>query len=103
MHPAPPNQVPVSNYSLRVSIHYMLFGETTASEIKHIAETVVPVVGALVVALFVTDVSMVRVSLGTILIDASHACPLCPQPPSVQDSPAPCLVCGAGFFCPMPC
>jgi hypothetical protein len=60
-HPHSRHQVPVSNYSLRVSIHYMLFGETTASELQHIAETVVPVAGAMCVALLVSDVSMVRV------------------------------------------
>jgi hypothetical protein len=51
----------MTNYSLRVSLHYMLYGESVATTRQHALETVVPLVFVIGVALAVTDVSMVRV------------------------------------------
>ena len=63
--------VPISNFSLRISLHFMLFGETRASELQHVLETVVPIGGALIVAMFVSNVATVFSFTGAVTSSAT--------------------------------
>ena len=58
--------VPISNIALRISLHFMCFGENTSSDLQHLMETVSVVAVALVAAVFVEDVGMVFTFTGAV-------------------------------------
>ena len=58
--------VPMVNYPMRISLHYMVFGETKASELQHLVETVVPVGASLIISIFVDNVGLVFSFIGAV-------------------------------------
>lgn len=57
---------PLSNFPLRVTIHYQVYKDAPASLGQHVAETLVPFVIAVGVALCVTNVSVLFSFVGAI-------------------------------------
>jgi Transmembrane amino acid transporter protein len=57
---------PMSNYPLRVTLHYLYRGETVTTPRQHVLETLLPFAIALVVGLFVRDVGFLFSFTGAI-------------------------------------
>lgn len=56
----------MSNYPLRVTLHYLIHGETETTNIQHLAETVAPFAVALCVGLLVRDVGFIFSFVGAV-------------------------------------
>ena len=57
---------PMMNFPLRISLHYLAFGETDTTNLQHLAETLLPLALALTGALTVKDVGVVFAVVGAI-------------------------------------
>lgn len=57
---------PLMNFPMRICIHYLLYGETRATDSQHLVETVVPLCFVLAGALLLTDVGIVFSLIGSI-------------------------------------
>lgn len=57
---------PVMNFPLRISLHYLLWGETDATRAQHVFETAAPLVIVLCGALVVHDVGAVFAVIGAV-------------------------------------
>ncbi len=68
--------VPMMNYPMRITLHFLLHGETESSHMQHVVESVTPVLSAFLVAMFVTDVGLVFSFVGSVA--ASSTCFLFP-------------------------
>lgn len=58
--------IPMMNFPIRVSLHYILYGETKRGEVAHVIESVLPLGAALLVAMVVTDVGLVFSFVGSV-------------------------------------
>ena len=63
--------IPIINFPLRVSLHYMIWGESSVSDFQLLLETVLPFGVALITAVFVTDVGLVFSFLGAVTAAAT--------------------------------
>lgn len=50
---------PFVNFPLRITVHYLLYGETPPTRTQHVTQTVTPFVLAAAIACFVHDVAVV--------------------------------------------
>ena len=57
---------PLSNFPLRVTLHYALFRERPTTVVQHVLETVLPFAVALGIALVVTNVSVLFSFVGAV-------------------------------------
>jgi hypothetical protein len=57
---------PTVNFPMRICIHFWLFGETDATQLQHVLETVIPFTATLILSLFVNDVGVVFGLIGSV-------------------------------------
>ena len=57
---------PMANFPMRVCIHYWLYGETEATPVQHLLETLIPFAVTLLGAVFLTDVGLVFSLVGSV-------------------------------------
>ena len=57
---------PMSNFAMRICIHYLWKGETDTTPLQHAVETIVPFAAVMAGALFVTDLGVVYSLIGSI-------------------------------------
>lgn len=61
---------PVMNFPLRISIHYLAFGETDTSPGQHVMETLIPFVLCMAGAVYADDVGLVFSLIGSVATGA---------------------------------
>ena len=57
---------PMSNFAMRICLHYLLCGETQATTLQHFLETLLPFGVVLIGALYVTNLGIVYSLMGAV-------------------------------------